>query len=366
LDITGNVGINTGSTTYALEVAGDIRIWEALRDNSGNGGGVDFVLQSTGGAFPRIKWTSLLSLTVGTAQQANTIRTVGVTTDKSFYLTFVDDPNTTSAQYEGLYTFEDFTINPGDSDLGSKLTFVGKSIIGNRAKISTINNIADPTRNLGLNAFRPLNIVDEDATIKIARLTDDTARDAAVDLQIWNSAGDTNVAAWDIYGGWFGFGSRNLAVGQRRTGFFISTEGNFLIGSEDTTPEINAGTIIRNGRSNILQVIGDSYIDGKVGIGTSSQQYSLEVIGDTWISGGIGDNNGSFGSNAQIITSQANPLTPSGRGFIWNDLSATTVGRATSLATAREFSISGDGSAPAVLFDGTDNVELDLTLVTLV
>jgi len=362
LDITGNVGINTGSTTYALEVAGDIRLWEALRDNSGDGGGRDFVLQSTGGTSPRIKWTSLLSLTVGTAQQANTIRTVGVTTDKSFYLTFVDDPNTTSAQYEGLYTFEDFTINPGDSDLGSKLTFVGKSIIGNRAKISTINNIADPTRNLGLNAFRPLNIVDEDATIKIARLTDNTARDAAVDLQVWNSAGDTNVAAWDIYGGWFGFGSRNLSAGQSRTGFFISTEGNFLIGSEETLAEINAGTIIRNGRSNILQVIGNSYIDGKVGIGTSSQEYSLEVIGDALISGGIGDNNGSFGGNAQIITSQANPSSPSGRGFIWKNLTDTTVGRATSLANARNFSISGDGTSPDVSFDGTDDVDLVLTL----
>ena len=39
-----------------------------------------------------------------------------------------------------------------------------------------------------------------------------------------------------------------------------------------------------------------------------------------------------------------------------------TATNADGITTARNFSITGDGSAPSVSFDGRDNVELDLTL----
>lgn len=57
-------------------------------------------------------------------------------------------------------------------------------------------------------------------------------------------------------------------------------------------------------------------------------------------------------------------LTVTGATTIQGDITGTS-GTATALATARNFSISGDGSAPAVSFDGTANVNLSLTLATV-
>ena len=42
-----------------------------------------------------------------------------------------------------------------------------------------------------------------------------------------------------------------------------------------------------------------------------------------------------------------------------------TATNADGITTARNFSITGDGSAPAVSFNGRDNVELDFTLDNL-
>lgn len=57
---------------------------------------------------------------------------------------------------------------------------------------------------------------------------------------------------------------------------------------------------------------------------------------------------------------QVTGVTTSLGGFV-GDISGNA-GTATSLATARDFTISGDGTAPAVSFDGTADVDLVLTL----
>lgn len=57
-------------------------------------------------------------------------------------------------------------------------------------------------------------------------------------------------------------------------------------------------------------------------------------------------------------------LVVTGATTIQGDITGTS-GTATALATPRNFSISGDGSAPAVAFDGTANVALSLTLASV-
>ena len=68
----------------------------------------------------------------------------------------------------------------------------------------------------------------------------------------------------------------------------------------------------------------------------------------------------SVGSNIQLGNAGVITATSFDGAFAGNmDGTATN---ADGITTARSFSITGDGSAPAVTFDGRDNVELDLTL----
>ena len=75
----------------------------------------------------------------------------------------------------------------------------------------------------------------------------------------------------------------------------------------------------------------------KVGIGTNSPTSKVDVRGDVVISG--------------ILTAAS--------------LDGAFTGSAETLTNSRNFSITGDGSASAVGFDGSSNVELDLTLDTV-
>jgi hypothetical protein len=363
LKTDGNVGINKNNPTRKLDVNGSFGLSGEFFSGDGTSGGANFVLQSTGAGST--KWTSLLSLTVGTAQQANVIKTVGITTNKTFYLPFVDDNNLPPGSfYEGLYTNVGLKVNPNDATISTgKFTFKGKSIIGNSVDIASINTFAIPGTVDGVNAFRSLNVIDTDASIKVTRLTG-SAFDAAIDLQVRSADGTVPRSLWDYYAGIYGSGSRNHTSGSQRSGFFISNSGNFLLGSSLTSPVDLASESLNSGSTNILQVLGDSYISGSIGIGTSSQTNSLEVVGDAYISGAFKDSLGNTGTDGEVLTSVSNGLSPSGRGTEWSPVSGLAVESAQRLATPQDFSITGDGSAPAVSFDGQAEVILNLTLDT--
>jgi len=363
LDTNGNIGINKDGPTRNLDVNGSFGLSGAFFAGDGTSGGLDFVLQSTGAGST--KWTSLLSLTVGTAQQANVIKTVGITTNKTFYLPFVDDNNLPPGSfYEGLYTNVGLNVNPNDTTISTgKFTFKGKSIIGNSVDIASINTFTIPGTVDGVDAFRSLNVIDTDASIKVTRLTGSNF-DAAIDLQVRSADGTSPRSLWDYYAGIYGSGSRNHTPGSQRSGFFISNSGNFLLGSSLTSPVDLASESLNSGSTNILQVLGNSYVSGSIGIGTSSQTNSLEVVGDAYISGAIKDSLGNAGTDGEVLISISNGLSPSGRGTEWSPVSGLVVDAAQRLATPQNFSISGDGIASAVSFDGQAAVQLNLTLDT--
>ena len=344
----GNVGLSTENPQRTLDVFGTFRLTGAFTAGDGTPGGTDNVLVST---VTSTKWADLSSLTIGTAENANNVATIENTSSGDFFLTFVDFNNPSpTVVYEKVYTSSNFKINPHSTVLGSStFTFEGKSIIGNEANNANINSIADPATAIGPNAYRALNIVDTDATIKVARLTDDTDKDAAVDLQIRSADGSTQRALWDIYGGIYGLGSRNGLTGKQRTGFFISTDGNFLIGSTQTNPELIAADVTLYGSSNILQVLGDSYLDGNVGIGTSVLSDKLRVEGDAYVTGAFKDSGGSPGGTGQLLQSNITSTQ-------WVDPSGLIAGTADALTNPQDFEISGDGLAGPVSFDGTAGV----------
>ena len=350
----GNVGLSTENPQRTLDVFGTFRLTGAFTAGDGTPGGTDNVLVST---VTSTKWADLSSLTIGTAENANNVATIENTSSGDFFLTFVDFNNPSpTVVYEKVYTSANFKINPHSTVLSSStFTFEGKSIIGNEANNANINSIADPATAIGPNAYRALNIVDTDATIKVARLTDDTDKDAAVDLQIRSADGSTQRALWDIYGGIYGLGSRNGLTGKQRTGFFISTDGNFLIGSTQTNPELIAADVTLYGSSNILQVLGDSYLDGNVGIGTSVLSDKLRVEGDAYVTGAFKDSGGSPGGTGQLLQSNITSTQ-------WVDPSGLIAGTADALTNPQDFEISGDGLAGPVSFDGTAGVNLNFTL----
>ena len=80
----------------------------------------------------------------------------------------------------------------------------------------------------------------------------------------------------------------------------------------------------------------------KVGIGTNAPSSKLQVTGDALVSGVTTSTGGFVGAVTGDVTGNADT--------------------ATALETARDFSASGDATASAVSFDGTQNVDLALTL----
>ena len=172
------------------------------------------------------------------------------------------------------------------------------------------------------------------------------------------------------------------------------TNGPILVGTATST-----GTA-----SQRLQVTGGTYVSGNAGIGTTNSTSKLHVIGDALVAGvatitnssgtvniGIGTtallvqgtarvtNTLTIGSSSIILDGNNNQISI-GTGFILNSngisgsvgvITASSfigeltgnAGTATSLASARDFNITGDFvTAPSVSFKGTQNVSLAATI----
>jgi len=150
------------------------------------------------------------------------------------------------------------------------LSLVGKIIAGNRNHLNlNFDNLLDFNAETGITAFRPINFIDTSATVKIARVTDNLGNDSAVEFQTWNSDITLNTSYWDIYGGYYGMALRDRFPGRVKNRLFVGTGGNVLIGSTQGSAQDSALEISANGPSNILQVQGDTYISGKVHIGSN-------------------------------------------------------------------------------------------------
>ena len=162
------------------------------------------------------------------------------------------------------------------------LSLVGKIIAGNRNHLNlNFDNLLDFNAETGITAFRPINFIDTSATIKIARVTDNLGNDSAVEFQTWNSDITLNTSYWDIYGGYYGMALRDRFPGRVKNRLFVGTGGNVLIGSTQGGAQDSALEISANGPSNILQVQGDTYISGKVHIGSNeSTDIALQADGN--------------------------------------------------------------------------------------
>ena len=166
-------------------------------------------------------------------------------------------------------------------DVIGGFNLTGKIIAGDELNNINFSNVLDVTATSGINAYRPINFIDSSASIKLARVTDNLLNDSAVEFQTWDSTLTTNTSYWDVYGGYYGLGFRDRFTGRVSNRLFIGTSGNVLIGSANSNGVLSSTEITTNGVSNILQVQGNSYLSGNVGIGTTNPLQKLDVLYST-------------------------------------------------------------------------------------
>jgi len=109
--VSDGVEVSGVTSTTSLNVLGIATFLGAVHDKDGEAGNNGNLLEST---VTGVNWVSPGDLTV---RNADRVRTVGVTTDSTYYLTFVEDNNTPTGQNEGVYTGVGVTFNANTNHL---------------------------------------------------------------------------------------------------------------------------------------------------------------------------------------------------------------------------------------------------------
>ena len=164
----------------------------------------------------------------------------------------------------------------------------GRIYSGNNISTSNISNIVVKNIGVGYSAERSFNLVDTSAAIKIVRTHDSFG--AILDLHQWNAGITTMLSYWDIVSESGTFSIRDRIGNYTKTNpeisrLFINSYGNVLLGASSNNGLNNIAQSVGYGTDNILQVNGNSYLGGSVGIGTTTPTSKLWVDGDGYFTG---------------------------------------------------------------------------------
>lgn len=166
----------------------------------------------------------------------------------------------------------------GGTETPATLTLNGKLLAGDSISNANLNNILDFSSTSGINAYRPINLIDSSGTIKVARIDDNILNSTSIELQRWNSAMSNNMCYWDVYADIGGFGIRDRTTAKNR--IFIDNEGRVLLGSPSGNSTLSLQSVAKEANLN-LQVIGSGYISQNLSIGNSNSINRFEVSGNT-------------------------------------------------------------------------------------
>jgi len=362
----GKVGINTEDPQYTLDVNGDLRLKNRLYDSqslSGDGGTTSALVSVAG---TNTLWRRLDQITIGKASEADSIRSSGISSNRTYYLGFVEDNNNTSPffAYENFYTTSKLEFNPtqgltlgslSDLNVGIGLTIIGigTTTVGtyDKARIKIGNEFwADS------DTYTVLHGKKVRTEVWLEQNSEDSD---GVDFIGYKSRGTPgNESPVQLGDNILRLAARAYKPGGTNQGKNITisewsgdvSQISFDIDEIGATTAKSSISLITGGNSRL-----HIKSDGKVGVGTTNPQHDLQVLGDLFVTGFVYDSDGDKGTTGQLFTSTAT-------GTNWKDLADTTVGVAISLRDSRTFSISGDGFASSVPFNGTQNVGLALTL----
>jgi hypothetical protein len=235
------------------------------------------------------------------------------------------------------------------ADLASGLTLTGptgvdgKMLIGNEIDNANLVNVVDFTKQTGIDAYRPINLIDTSAAIKVARITDNPGNDATLELSTWLADISQNTSFWDVYAGPNGMGLRDRNPALTRNRIFLGNSGNVIIGSTSGSPATSAGEVTANGVTNILQVQGNSYFSSSVGIGTTTPGAPLNVVANTSTDAVRITQTGT--GNAFVVEDSASPdATPFVIDASGNVISGYTVPFSSGLSIPAQFGVGNIGS----------------------
>ena len=148
----------------------------------------------------------------------------------------------------------------------------GKMTTGNRTQHPNIASIINQSATSGTTAYRPINLVDTSATIKIARIG--LSGDPAIEFQKWDSDITTLDTRYDIAAGTAGSNTLSFreVTGSAKWRLLIDANGYVAIGGAATAPVPNAN----------LHVFGNTIISTDLDVGSNANiSGTLSVTGNT-------------------------------------------------------------------------------------
>ena len=286
-----------GSKTFETTGVG-VSIYGGLQDKDGDLGELGQILSSTG---TEINWIPLSDASV---ENANLIKTLGITTDATFHLTFVDDNNTTGGAYEAVYTGAGITVNASNDYL-----YLGGSLYLDGTGASTDGDIhswggSDGEFGIFNEGAGPLwlSVKDSDNTtvVGIVSFSSESGNDTAARQSIFQS--NLYPRDTDTY---------NIGTSTGLRWNHLHAKKGFL-----HTLSVSGITTTLN-----LEVVGVSTF-----VGVSSFIGISSFTSDVSINAGLKDWTGDAGDNLQILQS-------TGSQVVWVDPDAVTIGQATQIRT---------------------------------
>jgi len=207
---------------------------------------------------------------------------VGIgTTNPNYTLEVRGGIGATTLVVTGVSTFAGITTSTSSLfanqlSVSGVSTLVGKIVSGNGIGSTNLSNTLNYSASSGITAFRPISLVDSAAGIKISRNAGQT-NGAAIELQTWDVGIVTNYSYWDVNAenGYFGIRDRKNAF----TRIFIDDSGSILLGANSASFSNNYSQLVGIGTDKLLNVLGNSYVSGSVGIGTASPAAKLDITG---------------------------------------------------------------------------------------
>ena len=160
------------------------------------------------------------------------------------------------------------------------ITANGKLVIGNSIENANIGNVLNYSATGGTTAFRPINLIDTSAAVKIARL-DDGTNGPAIEFQLWNTGLNNQRSYWDLYTTDAGLAIRDRASPVRDR-IAIDSSGRVLLGSTASLVNDSANLIANVANLN-LQVLGSGYFSSNLYLGTLTNTYDAKLVANGYI-----------------------------------------------------------------------------------